>query len=60
MVLVGRPTEAKEDMQPRFVFEGGVYRAVAALNPGKWMMHVEARAPDGTLFRQRLNIFVTS
>ena len=60
MVVVGRPTEAKEDMQPRFVLQGGVYRAVAALNPGKWMMHVEARAPDGTLFRQRLNIFVTS
>ena len=60
MVVLGRPTEAREDMQPRFVLEGGVYRAVAALNPGKWMMHVEARAEDGTLFRQRLNIFVRS
>ncbi|MGV8952044.1 MAG: FixH family protein [Cypionkella sp.] len=60
MVVVGRPTEAKDDMQPRFVKEGGVYRAIAALHPGKWMMHVEARAEDGTLFRQRLNIFVRS
>jgi nitrogen fixation protein FixH len=59
-VLVGRPTESKDDMTPRFVNEGGVYRAVAALHPGKWMMHVEARAEDGTLFRQRLNIFVRS
>ncbi len=60
MVVVGRPTEAKDDMQPRFVKEGAVYRAVASLHPGKWMMHVEARAEDGTLFRQRLNIFVKS
>jgi nitrogen fixation protein FixH len=29
-----------------------------ALKPGKWMMHVEAVAPDGTLFRQRLDLFV--
>ena len=60
MVVLGRPTEAKDDTQPRFVQEGGVYRAVAQLNPGKWMMHVEARAEDGTMFRQRLNIFVKS
>lgn len=60
MVVVGRPTEAKDDMQPRFVQEAGVYRAVAQLHPGKWMMHVEARAQDGTLFRQRLDLFVKS
>ncbi|MEO5620842.1 MAG: FixH family protein [Cypionkella sp.] len=57
-VLVGRPTEAKDDMTPRFIREAGVYRAVAQLHPGKWMLHVEAHAEDGTLFRQRLNIFV--
>jgi nitrogen fixation protein FixH len=59
-VLVGRPTESKDDVTPRFVIEGGVYRAVAALHPGKWMMHVEAQAEDGTLFHQRLNFFVRS
>ena len=34
------------------------YRAPLALNPGKWMMKVEAYAPDGTRFFQRLDLFV--
>lgn len=59
-VLLGRPTEAKDDMEPRFIQEGGFYRAVAALHPGKWMLHVQALAEDGTKFQQRLNIFVKS
>jgi len=57
-VLLGRTTEAKDDSTPAFIYEGGVYVAKAALHPGKWMMHVEARAGDGTPFRQRLNLFV--
>lgn len=57
-VLVGRTTEAREDSSPKFVFESGVYRAKEPLNPGKWMMHVEAHSFDSTLFRQRLDLFV--
>ena len=57
-VLVGRTTESREDMHPMFVREAGVYVAKEALQPGKWMMHVVARAKDGTLFRQRLDMFV--
>ncbi|HCY99288.1 MAG: nitrogen fixation protein FixH [Rhodobacterales bacterium RIFCSPHIGHO2_02_FULL_62_130] len=57
-VLLGRTTEAKDDTRPEFAREAGVYVAKAALQPGKWMMHVEARAMDGTLFRQRINLFV--
>ena len=57
-VLLGRTTEAKDDSHPDFLRESGVYVAKAELSPGKWMMHVEARAEDGTLFRQRIDLFV--
>ncbi|MDO8983356.1 FixH family protein [Cypionkella sp.] len=57
-VLLGRVTEAREDSTPRFVYEGGVYVAKAALHPGKWMLHVTAHSGDGVLFQQRLNLFV--
>lgn len=59
-VLVGRTTEARNDSYPDFVREAGVYVARADLAPGKWMMHVEARADDGTRFHQRINLFVKS
>ena len=57
-VLVGRPTEAKDDQKPDFVREAGVYVARAALAPGKWMLHVEALAADGTPYRQRIDLLV--
>lgn len=57
-VLVGRTTEAAEDSTPVFTYQGGAYVARAALHPGKWMMHVEAKSGDGVLFQQRLNLFV--
>lgn len=57
-VLVGRTTEAVDDSHPEFVRENGVYLAPATLAPGKWMMHVEAVAADGTKFRQRIDLFV--
>jgi nitrogen fixation protein FixH len=57
-VLVGRPTEAKDDQWPVLVPRDGVWEAPLALAPGKWMMKVEARAEDGTLFKQRLELFV--
>ncbi len=57
-VLVGRPTEAKQDVTPVFTEVSGSFVAPVVLARGKWMMHVEARAPDGTQFRQRLDLFV--
>ena len=58
-VLVGRTTEATDDVRPDFTLRAGVYTASAALAPGKWMMMVEAVAADGTPFRQRIDLFVT-
>lgn len=57
-VLVGRPTETRQDQAPVFVHEGSAFRAPVALGPGKWMLLVEATAPDGTRFRQRQDLFV--
>ena len=54
-VLVGRATEAKDDMHPVFRAEGGVQVADVTLGIGKWILMVEARAADGTAFRQRLD-----
>lgn len=57
-VLVGRTTEAAEDVRPVFVWQDGAYVAEVRLGPGKWMMAVSARAIDGTAFRQRLGLYV--
>jgi nitrogen fixation protein FixH len=57
-VLVGRPTEAKDDTYPDFTQEAGVYVAKVPLAPGKWMLHVEAVAQDGTLYRRRIDLRV--
>jgi nitrogen fixation protein FixH len=57
-VLVGRPTEARDDQWPVLTLRGGIWEAPLSLAPGKWMLKVEARAEDGTLFKQRLDLFV--
>ena len=57
-VLVGRPTEASDDRHPTFVQDGGVFVAALDLHPGKWMLHVQATAPDGTAFHQRIDLYV--
>ena len=57
-VLVGRTTEAVDDSHPVFAREAGVYTAKARLARGKWMMHVDAVAVDGTKFHQRIDLFV--
>lgn len=57
-VLVGRTTESGDDMRPDFMLKGGVYTAPVSLAQGKWMMMVEARAPGGAPFRQRIDLFV--
>lgn len=57
-VLLGRTTEAGDDSHPAFKLENGVWVADAVLEPGKWLMMVKATAPDGTVFRQRLDLFV--
>lgn len=54
-VTVGRPTHVRDDQTPALEFRDGAWRAPLALAPGAWILHVSAHAPDGTLFRQRIN-----
>jgi len=35
-------------------YSGGLWLAELDLAPGAWVVHLEADAPDGTVFRQRL------
>jgi nitrogen fixation protein FixH len=57
-VLVGRPTEAKDDQWPEFRRTAAGYAANTSLGPGRWMLKVEAIALDGTRFEQRRDLFV--
>jgi nitrogen fixation protein FixH len=57
-VLVGRPTSAADDMRPDFIRQGSAYIAGVNLQPGKWMLHVEARSHSGVHFKQRLDLVV--
>lgn len=57
-VLVGRTTASNDDQRPVLTRVAGVWETDLALARGKWMLKVEAVAADGTLFRQRLELFV--
>lgn len=56
--LIGRKTEASDDMIPEFQYRDGFYVAPATLARGAWLMHLEITAPDGTMFKQRINFVV--
>ena len=53
-VTVSRPTQKRDDVTPEMRYIGGLWVAELALAPGAWVVHLEAEAPDGTRFRQRL------
>ena len=57
-VLIGRPTEARDDVRPAFTFVGGLYEAEVPLSRGQWMLKLVATAKDGTLFEQRFDLMV--
>ncbi len=56
--MVGRTTESAQDLRPDFRWQNGDYIADAPLEPGKWMILLEAYAKDGTRFHQRLDLLV--
>ncbi|MFN4155802.1 MAG: FixH family protein [Paracoccaceae bacterium] len=57
-VLVGRSTAARDDQTPDFTYAANLWTTPIDLEPGKWLLRVEARAADGTLFSQRVSIMV--
>lgn len=56
--VVGRTTHKREDQTPEFDYRAGMFSAPMTLAPGAWLIHLEAKAADGTPFRQRLDLFV--
>lgn len=52
---IGRPTHKRADITPVFVQDAGVFHVPLELEPGSWIVHVTATAPDGTKFQQRLD-----
>ncbi len=55
---LGRATHVKDDRTPAFVFDGTAYVAAERLAPGNWNLRMKAIAPDGTMFQQRIPIYV--
>lgn len=53
-VNIGRPTHVREDQALTMTYLDGVFRTPLDLAPGAWLIHLNAVAEDGTLFRQRL------
>lgn len=50
----GRATSVAADQTPNFVFDGTAYVAAVEAGPGNWNLRLKMRAPDGTLFQQRV------
>ncbi|WP_298436398.1 FixH family protein [uncultured Jannaschia sp.] len=55
---LGRATNVSQDVTPRFVFDGTVWRAPVDLPPGNWDLRLVAAAADGTPYRRRLKLRV--
>ena len=56
--VFGRATSVINDQTPAFTFDGQRFSAPVEAGPGNWNLRLQARAEDGTLFRQRLQIRV--
>jgi nitrogen fixation protein FixH len=56
--VVGRTTHMREDMSPTFDYVGGIFVTPLDLAPGAWLIHLDAKAADGTQFTQRIDFFV--
>ncbi len=55
---LGRATEIADDTTPDFRFDGQALVAPVDLAPGNWNLRMVATAADGTLFRQRIVLYV--
>lgn len=55
---LGRATHVRDDFTPQFFWTGKDYAAPVDLAGGNWNLRLEATAPDGTPFQQRIVIYV--
>lgn len=58
--IFGKATHVKADVTPEFVYQGGVHVARVPAAPGNWNLRMKAVAEDGTVFKQRIPLFVPS
>ncbi|HFQ15567.1 MAG TPA: nitrogen fixation protein FixH [Rhodobacteraceae bacterium] len=58
---IGRPTERQDDQDLIFerTAEGYYLAPIEPLRAGKWYLRLMANAADGTLFNQRLTLYVS-
>lgn len=52
---LGRATHTRDDLQPDFAHDAGIFSAPVTIAPGNWNLRLVATAPDGTEFRQRVS-----
>ncbi len=52
--VLGRATHVRDDVSPDFTYNGTAYLAPVDLAPGNWNIRMEAVAPNGTAFQQRV------
>lgn len=51
---LGRATHVRDDQRPEFSYYAGTFTAPVDLAPGNWNIRLEATAPGGATFRQRV------
>jgi nitrogen fixation protein FixH len=56
--VFGRATSVRDDQTPDFEFNGEAYVAPVETADGNWNLRLDAVAPDGTDFRQRIVVLV--
>lgn len=54
----GRATTVRDDQTPAFEFDGTRYVAPVDARGGNWNLRMQATAPDGTAFQQRVVVLV--
>jgi len=57
-LTIGRATSSRDDKRPELIYYNGGYSAPLDLGPGYWTIRLDAKAEDGTPFRQRLELHV--
>lgn len=58
--IFGKATTVKEDVTPEFTYVNGFHVAHVPASPGNWNLRMKAVAEDGTVFKQRIPLFVPS
>ncbi|MFD1913339.1 FixH family protein [Halodurantibacterium flavum] len=56
--ILGRPTHLRDDQMPAFIYRNGRFVAPVTVETGNWNLRLTATASDGTVFRQRVVLYV--